>query len=216
MKSKDLASDWMDISLSLRQGMVHWPDDPPLHIEKYRDMERGDSCNVSNLRMGSHTGTHMDAPMHFIESGKTIDEMPFDATVGPAKVIEIQDPESIKTRELLSHSIQKGDRILFKTKNSKECWESDSFIEDFVYISHEAAVYLAERRIRTVGVDYLSVGGFKKDGIETHKALLGAGIWIIEGLNLSKVQAGDYQLVCLPLKIEKGDGAPARAMIKSI
>jgi arylformamidase len=211
-----MASGWIDISLPLRKGMVHWPDDPPFLIEKYRDMASGDPCNVSNIRMGSHTGTHMDAPMHFIESGKTIDEMPLDATVGPAKVIEIQDPESIKTRELRSHSIQSNDRILFKTKNSEKYWESDSFIENFVYISHEAALYLAERRIRTVGVDYLSVGGFKKDGIETHQALLGAGIWIIEGLNLSKVQAGDCQLVCLPLKIEKGDGAPARAMIKSI
>lgn len=209
-----MTSDWIDISLPLRKGMVHWPDDPPFLIEKYRDMALGDPCNILDLRMGSHTGTHMDAPMHFIQSGKSIDEMPLDVTVGSSKVIEIKDSESIKTNELRSHSIQKGDRILFKTKNSERCWKSDSFIEDFVYISHEAALFLAECRIKMVGVDYLSVGGFKKDGIETHLALLKAGIWIIEGLNLSSVQPGDYELVCLPLKIEKGDGAPARAVIK--
>jgi arylformamidase len=196
--------------------MVHWPEDPPFLIEKYRDMAGGDPCNVSFLRMGSHTGTHMDAPVHFIESGKSIDEMPLEATVGPAKVIEIRDAESIKTKELRAHSIQKGDRILFKTKNSEECWRSNSFFEDFVYVSYEAALYLAECKIQTVGVDYLSVGGFRKDGVETHRSLLEAGIWIIEGLNLSGIRSGIYELVCLPLKIEKGDGAPARAAIRTI
>jgi len=104
--------------------------------------------------------------------------------------------------------------VLFKTRNSTRCWQSDSFVEDFVYISQEAARYLAESAVQTVGVDYLSVSGFRKDGVETHRALLEAGIWIIEGLNLSQVQSGRYDLICLPIKMVDGDGAPARAVLR--
>src|SRR6266704_2959616 len=107
------------------------------------------------------------------------------------------------------HQIQSGERILFKTRNSARCWQTDNFVEDFVYISHEAAQYLAAQRIQTVGVDYLSVGGFFKDAVETHRALLSAGIWIIEGLNLSSIQPGTYELICLPLRVTGSDGAPA-------
>ena len=207
-------NEWIDISIPLHSGMVHWPDNPPVQIGRILDMDRGDKCNVSTISMGSHTGTHMDAPVHFLRTGKGINEMPMDATLGLARVIEIHNPAAITAEELHSHDIQKGERILFKTQNSSRCWQTDSFVEDFVYISQEAARYLATLAVRTVGVDYLSVGGYARDALETHQALLGAGIWIIEGLDLSQVQAGIYELICLPLKIVGGDGAPARAILR--
>ncbi len=205
---------WIDVSVPLRSGMVHWPDNPPVRIERMLDMECGDAANVSTLSLGSHTGTHMDAPIHFVPGGAGMDRMPLDATIGQARVIEIQDPVSIKPDELDPHGIGRGERVLLKTQNSTRRWWTEDFIEDFVYVSQEAARYLADRGVRTVGVDYLSVGGFWKDGVETHQALLGAGIWVIEGLDLSEIEPGEYELICLPLKVEDGDGAPARAILR--
>jgi arylformamidase len=157
----------------------------------------------------------MDGPLHFVREGKGLDEMPLEATIGRARVIEIRALESIKPNELEPHCLGRGERILFKTQNSARHWSTEDFIKDFVYVSQEAARYLADRGIRTVGVDYLSVGGFRKDGVETHRALLEAGIWVIEGLVLSEVEPGEYELVCLPIKIERSDGAPARAILKA-
>jgi len=205
---------WVDVSVPLRSGMVHWPDNPPVRIERMLDMERGNVANVSSLSLGAHTGTHMDAPLHFVRGGQGMDAMPLGATIGRARVIEIRDPTSIKADELGHHGIARGERILFKTRNSLVAWWTQDFIEDFVYVSRGAARYLARRGVRTVGVDYLSVGGFREDGVETHRALLGAGIWVIEGLDLSRVEPGEHELICLPLKVEKGDGAPARALLR--
>ena len=211
-----MSSDWIDVSVPLHTGMVHWPDNPPVRIERALSIDRGDAANVSSISMGAHTGTHMDAPIHFIPNGIGIDQMPLDATLGPARVIEIHDPEAVRVEELRPHALVEGERVLFKTRNSARAWHTDAFVEDFVYISVEAARYLAEQRVRTVGVDYLSVGGYKKDGAATHQALLEAGIWIVEGLNLASATAGSYELVCLPLKIVGSDGAPARALLRPI
>jgi kynurenine formamidase len=137
--------DWIDVSVPLRTGMVHWPDNPPVSIERTQDIELGDVANVSKLSMGAHTGTHMDASLHFFQKGKGIHTMPL-----------------------------------------------------------------------SVGIDYLSVGGFTKDGVETHHALLEAGIWLIEGLNLTNIESGIYELICLPQKIEDADGSPARAILRSV
>ena len=210
------ASGWKDVSVSLRSGMVHWPSNPPVRIGRKLSIEHGDAANVSEISMGAHTGTHMDGPIHFVQDGKGLDEMPLTATIGRARVIEISDPESIKPDELQPNRLQRGERILFKTQNSARRWSSEDFIEDFVYVSQEAARYLADRGIKTVGVDYLSVGGFRKDGVETHQALLEAGIWVIEGLDLSEVKPGEYELICLPVKIEQSDGAPARAILRPL
>ncbi len=209
-------ANWIDVSVPLYTGMAHWPDNPPVTIERVMDIDRGDVANVSKLSLGAHTGTHMDAPLHFIRDGISIDQMPLAATMGRARVIEINDLESIKPAELETQGIQLGERILFKTRNSARCWQTDEFVNDFVYISKEAAAYLAKLQVQTVGVDYLSVGGFFKDGPETHRALLDAGIWIIEGLNLSSVQAGNYELLCLPLKLRGSEGAPARAILRPV
>jgi arylformamidase len=211
-----MASPWIDVSVTLRTGMVTWPGDPPAHISHALSIERGDPCTVSLLELGAHSGTHMDAPAHFVAGGTGIDTMPLDATIGPARVIVIDDPVSIKIEELEQHAIQTGERVLFKTRNSDRAWEADPFLEDFVYLSAPAAQYLVERQVRLVGIDYLSVGGFQADGVETHQALLSGGVWVIEGLYLGQVRPGEVELICLPIKIAGGDGAPARALVRQV
>ena len=145
-----------------------------------------------------------------------METMPISASVGRARVIEIRDPEVIRTSELAPHHLTKGERVLFKTANSARCWKTDLFQEKYVHIEPDAARYLAECRVQTVGVDYLSVGAFEHGGPETHRILLEAGIWIIEGLQLEHVEPGEYELLCLPLKIIGSDGAPARAVLRKL
>ena len=212
--SDEMSLTWIDISVPIYTGMVHWPDNPPVRIERMQDLSRGDSANVSKIELGAHTGTHMDAPRHFLADGAGLDEMPFDATIGLVRVIPITHPRTILPTELEVHNLQAGERVMFRTQNSERCWKDDRFVEDFVYISAAAAQFLVERQVRTVGIDYLSVGGYVHDGIETHQILLGAGIWLIEGLNLSEVKPGTYELVCLPLRVVGADGAPARAILR--
>jgi len=157
------SKNFIDISVTIKSGMVHWPGDPPIRIKRSMNMDHGDHANVSHMDLGSHTGTHMDAPLHFIRKAKSLDQMPFTASIGPARVIHIRDRESIKPEELKKHKIRRRERILFKTINSNRCWKTNSFKKDFVYISKEAAQYLVKRGVRTVGIDYLSIGGFYKE-----------------------------------------------------
>ena len=173
---------------------------------------------MSEMTMISHTGTHMDAPLHFIYGGKTIDEMPLDTAIGLSRVIEIKDTESVKKEELASFNIQRGERILFKTRNSDRVYRTDEFVDDYVYISTDAARFLAETGVRVIGLDYISIGSYKLESNvkDTHEALLSRGIWIIEGLNLSGVKAGNYELICLPIKLEKGDAGLARAILRPV
>lgn len=203
----------IDISVPLVSGMVNWPGDPPVAITKMRDRAHGDKATVSRLDMGAHTGTHMDAPIHFVDDAPSLDSLPLEAVMGPCRVIELDDQEAVSRASLEPHEPRAGERILLKTRNSRERWWEQAFKQDFVYISAEAAHYLAACQIMTVGVDYLSVGGFYRDGTATHVALLGARIWVIEGLDLTRVRPGSYLLYCLPLKVRNGDGAPARAVL---
>jgi arylformamidase len=196
--------------------MAHWPGDLAYRRKLTDSIATGANANLSQFECSAHTGTHMDAPRHFIEGGATIDSMPIAATVGRARVIEIKDPEMIRKTEVEFYKPEKGERLLFKTRNSSHVWKTTEFQETFVYIPPDTAEYLAAAGVMTVGVDYLSVGGFKTGGVETHRALLGAGVWIIEGLNLEAVEPGEYQLVCLPLKLEGSDGAPARAILRRL
>ena len=209
-------TDWIDVSVTVRHGMAHWPGNPPIVLERVLDVERGDDCNVSHLAMGVHTGTHMDGPVHFLPAAAGLDEMPLTATMGEARVIEIEHPSQITVGELRGHRLRAGERVLFRTSNSARCWDSGSFVEDFVYISEQAAAYLAETGVQTVGVDYLSVGGYRADGAVIHRILLQAGIWIIEGLDLSAVTGGRYEMICLPVKLHGSDGAPARAILRPL
>ena len=212
--SDESSGAWIDISVPIYTGMVHWPDNPPVRIERMQDLSRGDAANVSKIELGAHTGTHMDAPRHFLADGAGLDEMPLDASIGKARVINIEHPQAILPAELEPHNLQARERVLFRTRNSDRCWKDDHFVEDFVYISAAAAQYLVKRQVRTIGIDYLSVGGYVYDGVETHQILLSAGIWLIEGLNLSAVNPGIYELVCLPLRVTGADGAPARAILR--
>ncbi len=207
-------NSWIDISLTIHPGMPYWPDNPAVNIEPSQCLAHGDVCNVSKLTIGTHTGTHVDGINHFIKGGMGIDQMPLEATIGKARVIEIKDPQQIKVAEIEPYNIQAGERILFKTQNSNKALKSDKFIEDFVHISTDAAKYLAKKKVRTVGVDYLSVGGYEGNVVEVHQALLGSGIWAIEGLDLSQVEPGEYELICLPIKLKDGDGGLARAILR--
>ena len=207
-----MPQDWIDISVAVpAQGFVHWPGDPAFKRTLVQAIDRGDVANLSCIEGSAHTGTHMDAPRHFLADGRTIETMPLDATVGRARVIQIEDPQSIPMREVERHQISEGERILFRTANSPRVWQTNEFVKDHISIPPDTAEYLVSRRIRSVGVDYLSVGG-----PETHRTLLGAGIWVIEGLNLVDVEPGEYDLICLPVKLIGADGSPARAIIRRI
>ena len=194
--------------------MAHWPDDRPFDRVETEKIANGDACNLSEISTSAHIGTHMDAPRHYLPEGAGIETFPISAGVGRARVVAIHDAELIRVSELKPYRLTKGERVLFKTRNSEECWTTSKFQEKFVHIPHPTAAYLAECGIQTVGVDYLSVGGYDTDGPETHRTLLKAGIWIIEGLNLKDVEPGDYDLICLPLNIVGSDGAPARAVLR--
>jgi arylformamidase len=215
--SKKSRNGFIDVSVAIRNGMPHWPDNPSIVVERVMDLEKGHPATVSKISLGVHTGTHMDAPSHFLAGTPGIDKMPLDATIGRARVIKIQDPKLVRVKELEKHRIRRGERILLRTRNSPRAWDADHFVEDFVHLTPEAAQWFADRGVRTLGVDYLSVGGFLDgSGESVHHALLKAGIWIIEGLNLSRVPPGPCELICLPLKLLDGDGAPARAIVRTL
>jgi arylformamidase len=206
------AKRWFDVSVPLRDGLVPWPGDPPFRLERVSDVARGDVCTVSTLSMSAHAGTHIDAPLHFLQRGDSVDRLPLDATVGPARIILIRNPRSVEVDELRPHRIRKGERLLLKTRNSAR-GRAGLFFEDYVAVSPDAAGYLASRGLRAVGIDGPSIGPFQR-GAETHRILLGAGIWVIEWLDLRQTPAGSYDLICLPLRVVGGDGGPARAILR--
>ncbi|MBE2283284.1 MAG: cyclase family protein [Prosthecobacter sp.] len=205
---------WKDVSVPLRDGMVHWPGDPECHIKRVSRMEDGAVCNLTHISMSAHTGTHMDAPRHFIADGITMEQMPFEAVIGRCRVFELDCEDQITADDLKKLRLAPRQRVLFKTRNSTRSWATNEFDKDFVSIRQDAAQYLVEQEVMTVGVDYLSIGGFNKDGVETHQIMLGAGIWVIEGLNLAEISDGYYELICLPIKLEGADGAPCRVVLR--
>ena len=210
---------WYDISVPLKQGMNYFPTDPvPPRIYRYHDTELGAKVTMSMLEIISHTGTHIDTPLHFIPGGSTVSDMPLDATIGPCRVIEIKDQEKIRVGELEKHNIKKGERVLFKTRNSPTVYTSDGFVEDYVYLDGDAADYLVDRGIILFGLDNITIGHFKEtDNLnKTHRALLAAGIYILEDCALADVPPGDYELLCLPLLIWKGDAGPCRAILRPL
>ena len=208
--SPEVSSKWLDVSVPIYAGMVHFPDNPSIEIDTIMDVEKGDICTVSRLTMGSHTGTHIDAPIHFLPGGTGAEDVPLDNLIGPARVIEIKDSDAVKAEELRGHNLGFRERLLFKTSNSERCWKTSEFVPDFVSIAEDAASYLASLNTLAVGIDYLSAGS-----PETHRTLLGAGVVIVEGLNLTGISQGQYELLCLPLKIQGGDGAPTRVLLRA-
>src|SRR5262245_29609606 len=204
---------WIDLTVVIRHEMVHYPGDPAVELRQTKHLDWGDPATVSHLSLGVHTGTHVDAPVHFIGGAPGVDEFPIDAMVGPARVIEILDKETCTAQDLEAYDIREGERVLLRTSNSTRCWNVDAFVADYAHLDTSAARLLAERRVRMVGIDYLSIGRGPQ-GPEVHRILLAAGVVIVEGLDLSRVDAGFYDVVCLPLKILGGDGAPARVAVR--
>ena len=193
-----------DISVPIEPGMITYPGDPQVRMERVVSIEHGDVVNLTRLDFGVHTGTHVDAPVHFIDGGAGADALPLEVFLGPCEVVEATAVGDEVGPELVPTDVE---RVLFKTRNS-ELWERDSFDEGFIRIGLAAAERLVESGVRLVGVDYLSVGEQ-----ETHETLLGAGIAAIEGLDLRGIEPGPYQLACLPLRIVGSDGAPARTVL---
>jgi arylformamidase len=187
-------------------------------IYRYSDVALGAKVTMTMLEIISHTGTHLDTPLHFIPGGSTVSDMPLDATIGPARVIEIKDPEKIKVPELKKHNIKKGERLLFKTRNSPATYESEKFVEDYVYFDVSAAEYLVEKGVILVGLDCLTIGHFKEEGSlnKTHITFLQAGVYILEDCALGNVPPGEYELLCLPLPILHGDAGPCRAILRPL
>lgn len=209
-------NDWIDISLTIKTGRIVWPGDPEVEVTKLMQIEKGDICNTRLLKCPVHVGTHIDAPLHFIKGGEGIETLPLSSLAGNAKVIEIKNEEKIPLNEIEDKEISEGDIILFKTINSSLYLKEAAFNENYIYLSTEAARYLVSKNISTVGIDYYSIAGINDNIVECHEILLGTKVTIIEGLDLSEITAGEYEFVCLPLKIEGSDGAPARAIIRKI
>jgi arylformamidase len=208
--------EWIDVSVPVRSGMVHWPGDPEVRLERTKSIAEGEEANLTRVSMSAHTGTHMDAPLHFFEDDPGIETFPLDIALGRARVVLIEGEEPIDRGHVEELDLQSGERVVFRTTNSDRRWWEREFNPKFVHVSVEAAELLGEVGVALVGVDYLSVGGYRTDGAETHRALLGAGVWVVEGLDLSEVEPGDYDLICLPVKLVGGDGAPARVLLRAV
>ncbi len=203
-----------DITVTITQTMPVFPGDAPVMIDTIRSIKKGDICNLTSIHLGSHTGTHLDAPAHFIAGGDPIDSIGFDRLICTASVIEVRGKREIDVDELIKHPIRSGEAVLFKTENSA-LWFIPQFRNTYVSLTTEAAEYLANRQISLVGIDYLSIEKYGDNTSAVHRTLLGANIPILEGIDLSKVPQGysSYQLICLPLKIYRAEGAPARAVL---
>ena len=208
-----------DISLTISDHLPVWPGDPSVTLERIGKLENGDNANVTRMEMGVHTGTHVDAPYHFLGGDTaTVDDLSLKMLTGRAYVLHLPDDVDEISRDVLEQAEipPRTRRLLFKTRNS-EHWarQTPGFQEDFVAISADGAQYLVDRGVKLVGVDYLSAAPFQEPR-PTHEILLQAGIIIVEGLDLSQVSQGRYTLYCLPLKLEGSDGSPARAILVGV
>jgi arylformamidase len=202
----------IDISVPNQPGMHVYPGDPLPHVEQVRSIRSGDPCNLSLLTMGSHTGTHVDAPYHFLADGPRLGEVSLDRMVGEAIVADLRGRVAVDASALASVEFRPGDILLCLTDNSAR-WRAPGFQRDFTYVTEDAAEELVARGVRALGMDYLSIEQFGSATFPVHHRLLGAGVFVIEGLDLSAVEPGRYTLVCLPLKFPDLDGAPARAVL---
>jgi arylformamidase len=205
----------IDVSVLLTPGIATYPGNPPFEIAPIHRLAAGDSANNSRLTMGTHTGTHVDAPKHFIDDRPGVDAMPLDLLIGRARVVDMPVRGGITAKDLEAAGLREDLRVLLRTPNSK-LWNNpkEPFHEEYAYLTGDGAKFLVDQGVKVVGVDYLSVEKFHTPGHPAHHALLGANVIIIEGLNLSDAEPGVYEMYCLPLKVEGADGAPARVVLK--
>jgi len=211
------SSGWIDATTTLDPATTPvYEGNAPLKFDFALDMRKGDALTLSSYSLGAHAGTHIDAPMHFVPDGASIDHVPLDALIGPARVIDIPDNvQAIDAAELNRHQWKGAQRVLFRTRSALRGWmTSPVFHHDFAYIAPDAAQLLADAGVRLVGVDYLSAEQFGAPAPMTHRILLGKGIPIVEGLSLDSVPAGDYELIVLPIKVGGHEAAPARAVLR--
>ncbi len=203
-----------DITLTISPDLVVWPSDPQVEFTRTSKISEGANANVTHMKLSAHTGTHVDAPFHFVDDGDTVENLSLDLLVGRAYVLHLPEADLI-TLEMVKNSTipPRTKRVLFRTKNS-EIWNSNkkTFQKNFVSLSAEAAEYLVARGVKLIGIDYLSIAPFG-DSAPTHEILLKSGVIVVEGLNLSEVSQGRYTLYCFPLKLEGLDGSPARAVL---
>jgi arylformamidase len=204
-----------DVSAPITNDMPVWPSDPPVKLTTQTQPSRdgSHSIRVTAIEMGAHVGTHIDAPWHFVEGGKKVSDIPLDYLIGPARVVHIAGARSIARGHLHDLNWQGVERVLFKTDNSAH-WNDGRFYEQFVYLEPEAAEFLVERRVRLVGIDYLSIDKFHSEKHPTHFALLTKNVVVLEGLNLSRVAPGGYHMVALPLNFQDIEGAPTRVVLQ--
>jgi len=203
-----------DVTVPIRNSMPVWPSDPPVQLTPKSHLSRDGSHTVrlTAIEMGSHTGTHIDAPWHFVENGRRLSEIPIETLVGPATVYEIPGVRSIGRADLEKLDLSGKERVLFKTENSKH-WNDGRFYEEFVYLEPEAAQVLVGSGVKLVGIDYLSIDKYKSEKHPSHFVLLERNVVIVEGLNLSKVAPGKYNMAALPLNLQDADGAPTRVIL---
>jgi arylformamidase len=202
-----------DISLPIvSRGMIY-PGNPPVEIELQQSMAKGGSSNVSSLKFGSHTATHVDAPLHMIPGAASVDQISLDVLMGPATVLAFgDDVMSVTAEALRAANIGNAERVLLKTRNSAFI-RSGTFQKDYTYLAPDGAEYLVSSGVKLVGIDYLSIEQFHSGHHRTHTTLLSSGVVILEGVDLSGVSPGEYELRCLPLSLPGLDGAPARAVL---
>lgn len=208
----------IDVSLGIGPDMLTWPGDPPVEVDPAKRLAKGDAANVSELRLGTHTGTHVDPPFHFIDGAPTAESLDLSVLVGPAVVADLRDAgATITPDELDALNLPSGtERVLFRTPNS-QLWTSKKvvFPDSYTALTPDGAQWCVDRGIRLVGTDFLSIEQRGAPGHPTHVTLLRAGTIILEGVDLSPVEPGAYELFVLPLKILGGDGAPARAILRT-
>jgi arylformamidase len=208
-----MAKRFYDITMTIENGMISWPSDGPVMVDRVRSMDDGERLNQSRLDLSAHTGTHIDAPVHFLPGGSGVDSLALEILIGPAVVVHIPDVRAIGPSQLKTAKIPPGtDRLLLKTDNGRLLGQSE-FSQEFCYVTPDGAGHLIDRGIRLVCIDYLSVAEYGS-GEVVHRGLLGAGIVIVEGVELREVPAGSYNMIALPLKIGGCDGAPARVVLE--
>jgi arylformamidase len=203
-----------DVSVPITSTMPVWPSDPPVKLTPTSHLARDKShtVRVTKVEMGSHTGTHIDAPWHMVEGGRRLNQIPLETLMGPATVLDVPGVKSLKRSDIENFDLSGVERVLFKTENSQH-WNDAKFYEQFVYLEPEAAEFLVSRGIKLVGIDYLSIDEFKSESHPTHFVLLKRNVVIIEGLNLSRVPPGRYHMIALPLNLQDVDGAPTRVIL---
>ena len=204
---------FLDVSVPLTPAMPVYPGNPPFEMEPVKRIAQGASSNVSRIAMGTHTGTHVDAPRHFIDGGAGVDALALDLLIGRTHVVDMPKRGGIGAEDLSRAGLREDLRVLLRTPNSA-LWNGTAFKQDYTYLAEDGARYLLAQGVKLVGIDYLSVEQFKKPGAPAHRVLLDAGVIILEGLNLSDAEPGMYEMYCLPLRIAGADGAPARVVLK--